>query len=154
MVLFSVLFPYFFRTRRSLNVEDQPFSLATMEDEMANKIDTVTARNKLSIRREAYYQRISKGFYIGFRKMSETSSGTWVVRRVDEYGQKVERSLGAFDDYPQYERFDRAMEAAREWMSQVAMGGARGCRPCTDGDGCLRCLRGPDPGAQGQQTRR
>jgi len=84
---------------------------------MANKIDTVTARNKLKIRREPYWQRISKGFFVGFRKMSDSSSGTWQLRHRDENGNEVESSLGTLDEFKHHERFDRAVAAAREWSS-------------------------------------
>ncbi|MET3131332.1 integrase [Oxalobacteraceae bacterium GrIS 1.11] len=87
---------------------------------MANKIDTVTARNKLKIRREPYWQRISKGFFVGFRKMSDSSSGTWQFRHRDENGNEVESSLGTLDEFKHHERFDRAVAAAREWSSHAA----------------------------------
>ena len=37
---------------------------------MAHRIDTVAGRDKLTPRREPYWHRISKGCYLGFRKMS------------------------------------------------------------------------------------
>jgi site-specific recombinase XerD len=118
VLLFPVLFPYFSLAERGFNAE-VPRSPLTKEDEMANKIDTVTARNKLKIRREPYWQRISKGFFIGFRKMSDSSSGTWLLRNCGENGHEIERSLGTLDDYPQHGRFDKAVDSAREWLANA-----------------------------------
>ena len=104
---------------------------------MPNKIDTVTARNKLKTRREPYWHRISKGFYVGFRKMSDSSSGTWLLRHRDETGNEVESSLGTLDEYMHHERFDRAVAAAREWFSRAATGDAGAIhQPTTVLDAC------------------
>lgn len=81
---------------------------------MANRIDTVTARNKLKIQREPYWHRISKGCYVGLRKMSDSSDGTWRVRYRDSAGSQLAASLGTLDEYPSHEHFDRAVAAARE----------------------------------------
>jgi integrase len=89
-----------------------------VEDEMGHKIDTVTARSKLRARREPYWQRIRKGFHVGFRKMSGSSSGTWLVRHVGEGGLEVEHSLGTLGEYPDHGRFDEAVERAREWVTR------------------------------------
>jgi hypothetical protein len=86
---------------------------------MGHKIDTVTARNKLKVRREPYWERISKGFHIGFRKMSDNSSGTWLLRHVGTNGREVEHSLGTLDDCADHRRFDQAIESARSWFAQV-----------------------------------
>jgi hypothetical protein len=87
---------------------------------MAHKIDTVTARAKLKGRREPYWQRISKGFHVGFRKMSGNPSGTWVLRHVGGNGNEIEHSLGTLDRYPDHRRFDQAVVFAREWLARDA----------------------------------
>jgi integrase len=92
--------------------------LTTAEDEMGHKIDTVTARNKLKERREPYWHRISKGFHIGFRKMSGKSSGSWLLRHADANGRETEHSLGMLDGYPDHRRFDQAIESARAWLEK------------------------------------
>jgi hypothetical protein len=84
------------------------------------KIDTVTARAKLKGRREPYWQRISKGFHVGFRKMSGSSSGTWVLRHLGENGHEIEHSLGTLDGCPDHRRFDQAVVSAREWLARDA----------------------------------
>jgi len=80
---------------------------------MAHKIDTVTARTKLKLRREPFWQKVSKGFHVGFRKMSDASSGIWLFRYADESGNESERTLGALDDLPPHQRFDQAVLLAR-----------------------------------------
>lgn len=91
---------------------------------MTNKIDTVTARNKLTIRREPYWHRISKGFYVGFRKMTDGSGGTWLLRHRAESGDEIESSLGTLDQYKAHERFDKAVDAARDWLARATTGEA------------------------------
>lgn len=101
---------------------------------MADKIDTVTAREKLKIQREAYWHRISKGCYVGFRKMTNNSSGTWRARYRSENGSQVAISLDTVNDYRPHEQFDKAVEAAREWFAHVGMGGVT--KPVTVLDAC------------------
>jgi integrase len=86
---------------------------------MPNKIDTVAARSKLPARREPYWHKINKGFYIGFRKMSANSGGTWLLRHRTDNGTEIESSLGNLDAFKAHERFDRATEAARDWLTRV-----------------------------------
>lgn len=92
--------------------------------DMADKIDTVTARDKLEIQREPYWHRICKGCYVGFRKMSNDSSGSWQARYRLENGNKIGKSLGTLEAYRPHERFDMAVTAARKWFEHVSMGGA------------------------------
>jgi integrase len=104
---------------------------------MAYKIDTVTARNKLQPQRESYWHRLSKGFYVGFRKMSSDTSGIWRVRYRDENGKQVERGLGILDEYQPSERFDRAVALAREWLANESTGAERVPQhQITVGDAC------------------
>lgn len=94
---------------------------------MAAKIDTVTARDKLKPRRGPYWQRDSKGCYVGYRKMTADSSGTWWARnRDDATGKQVEHALGTLDQYPDHLRFDKATAAAREWFEHLGKGGSSG----------------------------
>lgn len=85
---------------------------------MSHKIDTVTARTRLKARREPYWQRVSKGFHVGFRKMSSSSQGTWLLRHVGENGRETEHSLGTLEEFPDHRRFDEAVESARGWLSR------------------------------------
>lgn len=91
---------------------------------MGVKIDTVTARGKLKARRDPYWQRISRGLFVGFRKMTNETEGTWVVRYRADSGAQLRQALGSLDQYPGFERFDEAVRAAQKWLSHVTLGGA------------------------------
>lgn len=122
LLRFPVLFPYLFHDRFDGKAPRKKDALPVAEDEVAHKIETVSARAKLKARREPYWQRISKGFHVGVRKMSSTSVGTWLIRHAGENGKEVEHSLGTLEDCPDYKRFDRAVELAREWSARNATG--------------------------------
>lgn len=72
---------------------------------MTKSIATVTARAKLKPRREPYWSRISKGFYLGYRKMTANSEGSWILRITSELNTKDSyRTLGAFSELPDHQR--------------------------------------------------
>lgn len=119
---------------------------------MAHKIDTVTARARLKVRREPYWQRISKGFHVGFRKMSGSSGGTWLLRHAGADSKETEHSLGMLDGCPDHRRFDEAVELAREWVARTASDVSEASRPVhTVMDACdayvkhIRELKGVKP---------
>ncbi|CAN7368651.1 tyrosine-type recombinase/integrase [Acidovorax sp. LjRoot129] len=91
---------------------------------MTSKIDTVSSRERLKLRREPYWHRISKGNYLGVRKM--TSDGyTWMARSLDEGTRKqVYKALGDLSTLPDHQRFDAASRAAREWFEHLGKGGS------------------------------
>jgi integrase len=91
---------------------------------MATKIDTVSARQKLKPRREQYWHRISKGCYVGVRKMTPGSAGSWWARYRDDNGVQEARSIGPLSEYPDHQRFDAAVKAAREWFEHLGIGGS------------------------------
>ncbi len=89
------------------------------------KIDTVTARDRLTPRREPYWHKLNKGAYIGFRKLTSDSVGGWVARWADPTtGKQSYRALGEFDARPAGERFDAAKRSAEEWFQHLGMGGS------------------------------
>lgn len=91
---------------------------------MATKIDTVTAREKLKIRREPYWARLSKGAALGYRKMTAGPGGSWVLRVLDEEKQKQKyHSLGNFSEYADHLRFDEAKKAAEALLVHIGRGG-------------------------------
>ncbi|CAB3900996.1 tyrosine-type recombinase/integrase [Achromobacter animicus] len=92
---------------------------------MATKIDSVSARDRLKPRRAPYWHKISTGCYVGFRKMTADSVGTWLARYRDG-DKQPSQSLGALDEYPAFERFDRATEQARAWFAHLDKGGTTG----------------------------
>lgn len=92
---------------------------------MATSIDTVSARSKLKPRREPYWHKVSKGNYVGYRKMTATSVGSWSARAMDEAsGKEVFKALGEFEEFPEHQRFDKATAAARAWFDHLGKGGS------------------------------
>jgi len=91
---------------------------------VATTISTVAARDKLKVRREPYWTRISAGCQLGYRKMSTSAPGTWVAKYRDaETGHRDKRSLGAFADLTASLRYDAAKRAAEGWFAHLGKGG-------------------------------
>jgi integrase len=87
-------------------------------------IHTVEARSKLAPRRAPYWEKVYSGCQLGFRKMTATSKGTWLVQYYDqEVKKQVPRSLGAFDEFPDGRRYDEAKKAAMAFFEHVGKGG-------------------------------
>lgn len=85
----------------------------------------VQERGKLTARRDPYWSKVSKGCYLGFRKMTTGSDGTWSARCLDEGAAKqVYKTLGDFADLPDHQRHDAALKAAGEWFSHLGKGGS------------------------------
>jgi integrase len=88
-------------------------------------LSKVADRQRLRPRRDPYWSKMSKGCYIGFRKMSSTSDGTWLARLLDEgTGKQVYKPLGAFSELPEHQRYDAAQRAAKEWFEHLGRGGS------------------------------
>lgn len=91
---------------------------------MSHPINTVAARAKLKPRREPYWHRISKGLYLGFRKMTATSAGTWVLRTTTEANTKdTYKTLGDHSEMADHQRFDAAMAQASKLVEHIGKGG-------------------------------
>lgn len=107
---------------------------------MATKIDSVTARDKLKTRREPYWHRISKGCFLGYRKMMTGPGGSWVARSLDEStGKQNYSALGDFSEIPDHLRFDFAQKAAVVWFDHRRAGGAP--TSITVGEACKRYVK-------------
>jgi integrase len=79
-------------------------------------IRTVGARQKLSPRREPYWERLATGRYLGYRKQ-DTGASSWIARWYDAAaGKQHYRSLGSGLD------FDAAAKEARAWFEQCDHG--------------------------------
>jgi integrase len=87
-------------------------------------INTVKSRDTLKPRHSAYWQLIRRGCYLGFRKLTSTSTGTWYVRYRDDDGKQKQHSLGEFEDVAANERYDCAKNAAEEWFKHLSQGGS------------------------------
>lgn len=94
---------------------------------MATKIDSVTARNALKIQREPYWHRLSKGVYLGYRKMTTTvAGGSWILRAIDgSTGKQTYKALGDFSELADNLRFDAAKKSADDWVTHLGKGGSK-----------------------------
>jgi len=91
---------------------------------MAN-ISKVADRAKLKVRRDPYYSKLSKGCFVGYRKMTAATTGTWVARCLDETtGKQEHKALGDFSDLPDHQRYDAAVRAAQAWFDHLGKGGS------------------------------
>jgi integrase len=108
---------------------------------MAARIDTVASREKLKPRREPYWQRVRKGCFVGYRKMTASGHGAWLARaRDDENGaRQLFKPLGEFAELADHLRFDAAAKAALTWFDHLGRGGA--ARTSTVSDACARYVR-------------
>lgn len=92
---------------------------------MATSISTVKDRERLKARHDPYYAKVERGIYLGYRKMTTDSVGSWLARsRCDETGQQRKKALGDFAHLLPAERFDAATKAAREWFTYLGQGGS------------------------------
>ena len=84
----------------------------------------VSDREKLKPRRDPYWAKIMTGCYLGYRKMTVSSEGSWSARYLEDTSQKqVYQALGTFDHLPDNERYDAAAKAARAWFAHLEQGG-------------------------------
>ncbi len=85
----------------------------------------VQDREKLKPRRDPYWSKISKGCYLGFRKMAAGTDGNWSARYLDETtGKQVYKPLGDFSELPDHQRHDAAQKAAQTWFKHLGKGGS------------------------------
>ncbi|MGH7040205.1 MAG: tyrosine-type recombinase/integrase [Stellaceae bacterium] len=87
------------------------------------KLDTRSARTKLTQRREPYWTVISKGCALGYRKGAK--GGFWIARFRDETGKQHYEALGAADDAREANGLDvfdfaQAQARARTWFDRKA----------------------------------
>jgi integrase len=89
---------------------------------MAKSINRVGVRASLAPRREPYWYRLETGRYVGFRRLSRATAGTWIARFYDgtDYQQKP---LGDLAATPDSARFDEAKRQAEEWFGHLDRGG-------------------------------
>jgi integrase len=96
-----------------------------------------TDRKKLAPRRDPYWNRLQKGCYLGFRKMTADADGTWLARWYSESDSKQHyKALGDFSEHPVDARHDLAMAAARDWFTHLGRGGSTA--PVTVQEACNR----------------
>jgi integrase len=89
------------------------------------QIHRVIDREKLKPRREPYWSKITKGCYVGFRKMTSGGDGTWMARcLLDGETTQSFKALGDFSELAEYQRFDAAQDQARIWFAHLGKGGS------------------------------
>lgn len=88
-------------------------------------LSTVKAREALKPRRDPYWQKLATGQYIGVRKMTADSDGSWWARYRDpDTGKQHHKPLGTFDEEPPSLRYDKAKEKAQELFKHLGAGGS------------------------------
>ena len=89
------------------------------------KIDSVERRGRLKAQNEPHWVRLAAGCYLGFRKLTPASSGTWIARHRDpETGKRTKKSLGDLGHLPMARRYDAAKVEAESWFRHLGMGGS------------------------------
>ncbi len=85
---------------------------------------TVSDRAALKPRREPYWEQLTRGQHLGYRKSSTQTPGTWVARYTTPRTYKViTNPLGDFGNFPASQRRDLAVEKARSWFKHINEGG-------------------------------
>jgi integrase len=82
----------------------------------------VTDRAKLKPRREPYWHKLAQGCFVGFRKMTADSGGTWSARMLID-GKQNFNSLGDFSPLEAHQCFDAASKEAQIWFKHMGAGG-------------------------------
>lgn len=90
---------------------------------MTYLIDRVEPRSRLKPRRAPYWKRISQGRYVGFRRLTTSTPGTWLARTYNGAGYDQE-PLGDFGSMAENERYDAARKAAEAWFQHLDLGGS------------------------------
>jgi integrase len=87
----------------------------------------VTVRERLQVRRDPYWQELTRGRHIGFRRISATTSGSWLARYYDDETRKYhQRPLGDLASLLPDQRFGEAKRLAEEWFAHLDVGGVAG----------------------------
>jgi integrase len=102
------------------------------------RLDTRTARLRLTPRREPYWRTIQEGRAIGYRRAAGGRAGTWIARHYDPAAAVARqyRSLGAADDFMDGDgadtlTFTQAQERARAWFGELSRAGGKVVAPLT-----------------------
>lgn len=88
-------------------------------------LSQVNERDSLTPRRDPYWFKLSKGCYLGFRKMTAGTDGTWLARFMDEaLGKQQYKALGDFSELGNSKRHDAAKKQAEAWFTHLGKGGS------------------------------
>jgi len=87
-------------------------------------LSKVANRNKLTSRREPYWQRVAVGQFLGFRPSAVGAGGAWIARQYDaDAGRQHHHALGDFGHLAANERHAAARKTAQEWFEHLSLGG-------------------------------
>jgi integrase len=94
-----------------------------------SRLDSRTARARLTVRHEPYWRAIDSGMHIGYRKGVRKTA--WVARHRSAAGRYTKTVLGIADDVQDADgdailSFSDAQARAREWFAQQSRGDAGG----------------------------
>lgn len=86
------------------------------------RLDTRSARLRLTPRREPYWRIIQEGRSIGYRRLAGGKAGSWIARRHDADHGRVYRAMGSADDLADADgrgtlNFPQAQDACRAWFA-------------------------------------
>jgi site-specific recombinase XerD len=82
---------------------------------MANEIEKVSWRARAKPRRSPYWRLYTTGRYLGWRKMTAGSPGTWLAKAWD--GEKYpQKALGDFANLAEEQRYSTALAEATKWF--------------------------------------
>ena len=92
-------------------------------------ISQVNDREVLKPRREPYWSKVQKGCYLGFRRITKTTDGTWLARFLTEAvdGTPAKQQFKALGDYSLLSGKDRhgaALKDAQAWFEHLGKGGS------------------------------
>ena len=94
-----------------------------------DRLDSRSARLRLSPRREPYFRSIQQGHAIGYRRLGGGKAGTWIARHYDRDAVPMRRylAIGSADDFLDADgvttlSFAQAQEQARVWFAEIARG--------------------------------
>jgi len=92
-------------------------------------ISQVNDRENLKPRREPYWSKVQKGCYLGFRKVSKGTDGTWLARFLTEAmdGSPAKQQFKALGDFAHVTpglRHDLAKKEAQAWFEHLGKGGS------------------------------
>jgi integrase len=100
------------------------------------RLDTRTARLKLSPRREPYWRNIQEGRALGYRRLAGGKAGTWIARWYEPTEGRKYAALGPADDMLDADgtdtlTFTQAQDRARAWFIEMQRNAGRVVDPVT-----------------------
>jgi integrase len=101
-------------------------------------LSKVSTRERLKTRREPYWQQLGTGRWLGFRRMTQGSCGSWIARAIDTTGARQQRAIGQFEALPPSERYRAAIEIASSFFDGLGRG--LKVKPHTVADACERYI--------------